>query len=783
MTKDGSARKFSDKLSGIEQVRQAQSQLARIMAAQQQHEAWIYQQRMTRLTRVLIAEFAALKRAFGWIDMNDLERAGLYLLADPMLGAWVQERLDARVRHLLIDEFQDTNPLQWQALSAWLGSYAGAGGGAQAPRVFIVGDPKQSIYRFRRAEPQVFVAAQKFVVEQLAGDRLSCDHTRRNAPAVLALVNQVMSHAQEDDNFQGFRVHTTQSDEAGAVLKLPRIERPAKLIQETMEPEWRDSLTTPRELPEETLLSLECRQAAAWIATQLQEGVKPDDIMVLARKRDRLTAMQEALQALHIPSLQPEKSDLGDMPEVQDIVALLDVLVSPLHDLSLAQALKSPLFGVSDEALIQLAVLASSQTSRRSWLELLQSDSQALPAWPGIGEKLRFWQGWLGTLPPHDALDAIYQDGDVLARFAAATPATLRASVLANLRALLSAALQIDGARYATPYAFVRSLKAGGVKAPARAASNAVRLLTVHGAKGLEASLVLLLDTDAQEKKAQTMSVLVDWPGESPSPQSFVFLASESHLPASVEDAMARERLARSREEINALYVAMTRAQHQLVLSSVEPHLADASSWWQRMQAACQPLTLPEQSPKVIRAELEPIRLHILPACEAVDMPVADSTSNSSMSSLSSRIGQAMHRLLEWAPLGAQNCPASQVQQVAQEFGLDAEQGKQAAAMAQRILSGEGRWAWDDTQIDWYANELTVVVQGQARRIDRLLRLKSGQWWVLDYKSAGQALEVAELKTQLRSYLSAVQAAYPGEPVKAGFLSAQGSLEILEDTP
>jgi ATP-dependent helicase/nuclease subunit A len=110
------------------------------------------------------------------------------MLSDPVLSGWVQQRLDARVRHLLVDEFQDTNPLQWQALHAWLSGYAGAGGG-NAPGVFIVGDPKQSIYRFRRAEPQVLRAAERFVVEGLGGAALSCDHTHRNAPAVLGAVN------------------------------------------------------------------------------------------------------------------------------------------------------------------------------------------------------------------------------------------------------------------------------------------------------------------------------------------------------------------------------------------------------------------------------------------------------------------------------------------------------------------------------------------------------------------------------------------------------------------
>jgi ATP-dependent helicase/nuclease subunit A len=180
LTQKGEPRKFG-KLADHADVTAARDLALRLQAASAQHAAWLHQQRMARLTRLLIAEFSALKRERGWVDMNDVERAALVMLSDPVLSGWVQERLDARVRHLLIDEFQDTNPLQWQALHAWLSGYAGAGG--QAPSVFIVGDPKQSIYRFRRAEPQVFRAAQQFVVEGLGGDLLSCDHTHRNAPA------------------------------------------------------------------------------------------------------------------------------------------------------------------------------------------------------------------------------------------------------------------------------------------------------------------------------------------------------------------------------------------------------------------------------------------------------------------------------------------------------------------------------------------------------------------------------------------------------------------------
>jgi ATP-dependent helicase/nuclease subunit A len=147
---------------------------------------------MVRLGRALLAALADYKRAQGLADMADLERVALVLLRDGELSGWVQERLDARVAHLLIDEFQDTSPLQWHALHGWLSGYAGAGGGASGqrpPGVFIVGDPKQSIYRFRRAEPRVFEAAARFVREGLGGSVLACDHTRRNAPAVIEAIN------------------------------------------------------------------------------------------------------------------------------------------------------------------------------------------------------------------------------------------------------------------------------------------------------------------------------------------------------------------------------------------------------------------------------------------------------------------------------------------------------------------------------------------------------------------------------------------------------------------
>jgi ATP-dependent helicase/nuclease subunit A len=760
-------------------AQEAECELAALCAASHQHEAWLYQQRMARLTRVLVAQYAALKRERSWVDMPDVERAAQILLSDNVLSGWVQERLDTQVKHLLIDEFQDTNPLQWQALMSWLGAYAGAGG--HVPSVFIVGDPKQSIYRFRRAEPQVFLAAQEFVAQGLGGDLLSCDHTRRNATGVIETVNAVMANARAVDHYEGFREHTTSSTDSGRVCTLSPVPRPEALAHDelTTSDVWRDSLTTPRESPEETLRTMEARQVAGWIAQQIREGLQSRDVMVLSRRRAGLLPMQDELRALGIPAQIGEKTALIDCCEVQDIVALLDVLVSNQHDLSLARALKSPLFGLTDDALISLA--QAGKTQNLCWFELLRQTWAPGDELQGVGDILLRWKNWLDRLPPHDALQAIYSDGDVLARFAMAAPTVQRDTVLANLRALLAASLQLGGGRYATPYAFVRALKAGGVQAPAAVNDTAVRLLTIHGAKGLEAQAVVLLDTDTPERAGESMGVLVDWPGPAARPRKFVFLAREAHPPACTVATLEHEKTQRKREELNAMYVALTRARDTLVISSITPHRDTAGSWWQRLSGLIAARVV--LTPSLTGRDIAPVNasanfylkeLPVLPLNQILPAASddADDLLAQDQDTPLARVGKAMHRLLEWGDASEQNAAAA-----AREFGLDTEQGARAAQQARRVLGGNGAWVWDEAVVGWQANEVELMYQGEPYRLDRLVRRKdTGHWWVLDFKSTGSPQHQPALVDQMLTYRSAVQQVYPGDTVRAAFLTASGEM-------
>ena len=780
------------KLGNSAALASAQSAIEDIERQIRQQEAHEEHLRMVRLSRVLLAEFAGYKRSRGLADMSDLEACGLALLRDATLAAWVQERLDARIRHVLIDEFQDTSPLQWHALHAWLSAYAGAGGGAsgqRAPGVFIVGDPKQSIYRFRRAEPRVFAAASSFVVDALGGVMLACDHTRRNAPEVLKVLNAVFDSASRAGDFSGFREHTTElgTTPGAAVFALPRVMRPPRAAKAAAGTEWRDTLTVPRHEPDALLREQEAALVAKAVhALVAGQQVRPAEIFVLSRKRQSLRLVADALRALHVPHAAAEDFELMSAPEAQDLVALLDCLVAPQHRLSLAQALRSPVFGASDDDLVSIAQQAVAGDWWRSLFEL----EAASPALARARTLLQRWSVAAQTLPPHDLLDRIVAEGEVRERVVATVPAEQRVAALEAISAVLGQALLLDGGRYATPYNFVRALKRRAIKVAAPAQPNAVQLLTVHGAKGLEARVVFVMDADPENTKAQNATLLVDWPIDAAQPRACAFVYSESACPPSLVALLAEERAAREREELNGLYVAMSRAKEQLVFSATEPHAPAArASWWHRVE----PLAAPWASAPVADAAALPVvplaRLRMPPVWQgagaARQAPIAAALpAPREADTAATRLGQAVHRVLEWASAK----PAAEhvdldvlAQGAALEFGGNpSEIARLAGAILHspacaRFFRGPG--------LRWAGNEVLVSAGGEPLRIDRLVLLDGSDgpvWWVLDYKLQHAPQALAEYREQLLRYRAAVLAAQAGAVVRCAFVTGAGAVVEVE---
>lgn len=805
-------------LQKFEAAQRAAMELENLLPLDRQHQAYLYQQRMMRLTRAFLNAYAHVKREQGVIDMADLELVALRLLSDTQTYAWVAERLDSRITQVLIDEFQDTNPLQWQALKGWLSAYGGVGGGSGLS-VFIVGDPKQSIYRFRRADPAVFSEACHFLQQTLQGDWLACDHTRRNVPEVIASVNAVFGDASQRHAFSGFRAHTTSSASSGMVARLPYIERTPKEIKANTKTAWRDSLTQPRFIEESALRETEIMQVVDLIEYWVvQEGWELSDIKVLSRKKERLRELLIELNQRQLAWRFTDDVELSQTQEAQDMIALLDVLASPSHDLSLAQVLRSPIFGFTDEHLIALAdAVQKNRSSLRKgtsknvtcWWNTLMSWSddaatQVITDLQLAANKLRNWQQLATELPAHDLLDAIYADADAEVQYAKAVPAAMREGVISNLRVLLQQALLLDGGRYATPYNFVRSLRKQGVKSEHPQGGQAIELLTIHGAKGLEARGIIVLDTDPAPSRTDRLSVLMDWPADQEAPQKFIFYESQKTLPEQAQALAQKEAQANAREELNALYVAMTRARERLVFSALQPHTySQSDSWWNRLSsykgvqmlikedfakrervlarplAKCnkkiQMLQLPlYRVPALLSEEKEiiegqQVELFSMDAREyGIGRAAIPAFGNDTQAQ---RFGMAVHRLLEWG-----STDVLHLQAVAKELALTELQTQDVLLTVQRILQHPKSGIYfNSPKILASFNEMELWYQGEVLRIDRLVKM-DGYWWILDYKSAldPMAQHDKEYREQLNLYRDALSAIYPDDPIRMVIISGSG---------
>jgi ATP-dependent helicase/nuclease subunit A len=492
-----------------------------------------------------LERYQALKQQKQQMDFSDLEWQLCHLLQQSEHAETMQYKLDSRYRHVLLDEFQDTNPLQWQILRAWFDAAVAV---ESQPTVFVVGDPKQSIYRFRRADARLFGVAREYLQEHFGAETLGNSITRRNSQPVVDAVNAVFCEQPHD--FEFVEHQTYQKELPGHVLVLPlaladQLPSPAggggaggEGLSEALT--LRNPLTTSRIEIEEGARHKEAEQFAAqlqaiardWSVHELGEARRASygDIMVLVRSRTHLAVYEEALRAKHIPFISSRRGGLLDTLEAEDVQALLMFLITPFADLALAQVLRTPIFACSDADLMCLAqyMPASADEVKTSWWQRLRNLPEPSPALQHAADLLQRWLALADKLPVHDLLDRIYFEGDVIARYSAVLPTEMRAKVTANLHAFMKMALDIDAGRYPSLPRFLqdlRELRDSSDDAPDEGklgqAGNAVRIYTVHESKGLEAPIVWLLDANAAKNNKDGNDVILDWPTHEERPLHF----------------------------------------------------------------------------------------------------------------------------------------------------------------------------------------------------------------------------------------------------------------------
>jgi ATP-dependent helicase/nuclease subunit A len=732
---------------------------------------------------VLLDRYQSLKMQKQQMDFSDLEWQLCCLLQDSEYAETMQYKLDSRYRHVLLDEFQDTNPLQWQIMRAWFDAAVAV---ESQPTVFLVGDPKQSIYRFRRADARLFGVAREYLKTNFQAGEIRRNETRRNAQPVVDAVNAVFRDQPEGFEFAEHGTH--QHELPGHVLVLPLAAAEHDEEQATADGtlSLRNPLTMSRPETGEGARHVEAAQFAGLLQTIVGEWSVSEhgrerragygDIMVLVRSRTHLAIYEEALRAKHIPLISSRRGGLLDTLEAEDVQALLMFLITPFADLALAQVLRTPVFSCSDEDLMRLA-----SGEGASWWHRLQQLAGPSPSLQRAHQLLQRWLAFADKLPVHDLLDRIYFEGDVIARYSAVLPSEMRAKVVANLHAFMEQALKIDAGRYPSLPRFLqelRELREGTDDAPDEgrlgSVGNAVRIYTVHESKGLEAPIVWLLDANAEGKRKEGSDVLLAWSPHEECPAHFSLYADQASRGKKRAPLFEQDASQQAREEMNLLYVAMTRAQQALIVSGNKGSKENRSmTWYDRIAAAVG--EQPNPLCNAFNAGRDLSRHSKITVGINPDLPTTIPVGKRTVrNTAQQQRGIWLHALLQYLTDGL-----SDKAELQRRLNIPAGEIEPLWQQAQRLLTLPQLARFFDAALYRSAcNEMPYVNEKrELKRIDRMVEFDN-EVWVLDYK-LGTGEEVARYRAQMQEYREAMQTVYADKTVRCALIFADGMLHEI----
>ncbi|MEO1198312.1 MAG: double-strand break repair helicase AddA [Pseudomonadota bacterium] len=552
---------------------------------------WQANDALIALAGAILDRYEASKRVRGALDFDDLIDKTVALLDLRDAADWVLYKLDQGLDHILVDEAQDTSPAQWQVIVRLTEEFFAGQGARETNRtLFAVGDPKQSIYSFQGAAPGAFEAIRRRYQRALSGDlgleRL--DLSFRSVPLLLNAVDRVFTNSdvpagkglgQPED----YIPHTALRRDAPGRVDF----WPTEIAEETEDaPAWDAPLDTPQlTAPHQRLAVRIANQIAAWLrdGTRLagrDRVIAPKDILILLRKRAPLAGpLIRALKDRGVPVSGADRLNVTGHIAVQDLVALADWCLLRDDDLSLAAVLKSPLIDLSEEALFALAhnrgsrSLADALDQRSDDVQGAEAARTRLENWRLQADRSRPFEFFAGVLD-RDAVAATYRalyGGEVEDAFAA----------------FLQMALDYERLHPPTLRGFLTWLAAGSVELkrdmeqPDETGPGVVRIMTVHGAKGLEAPIVILPDTctTPEERSASTLFRIEGGDIFAP-PEGFVWVPRKDMD----TDRVVQLRSARaehSQDEYHRLlYVAMTRAEDWLIVTGFEPKRGRHEGCW-----------------------------------------------------------------------------------------------------------------------------------------------------------------------------------------------------------
>ena len=541
-----------------------------------------------RFADALLASLDAQKRTAALLDFDDLILKARSLLSNPETAGWVLYRLDGGIDHILVDEAQDVSPVQWDIVSRLAEEFT-AGESARGSlnrTVFAVGDEKQSIFGFQGAAPERFAemrdhfrgkyeeAGRPFVEEELK-------FSFRSSEAVLNLVDSVFS----DETETGFAAPTEhkafKSDMPGRVDLWTFIEK----ADDGEPPEWDDAsalgyadepahVALARSIAEQIDGLVRTRQPRP-DASGGSRPISAGDFLILVQRRSELFfEIIRELKKKNLPVAGTDRLRISEELAVRDLAALLSFLAVESDDLSLAAVLKSPLFGLSEQDLYRIAASRDGKNLYRSLLEHEPSYRDAVRVLNDLRRRTDF-------LMPYELLERILSVHGGRSKLVA----RLGHEATEGINALLNQAIAYEDSEPPSLTGFLEWLAVEDmeVKRQLDEAGDEIRVMTVHGAKGLESPIVILPDTAARTPPFS--NEILYGTGEFP-----LWKVARADEPEPVKTAREAYEEAAEMERLRLLYVALTRAESWLVICGAGRLSPDGDSWYQKVQAGLESL-------------------------------------------------------------------------------------------------------------------------------------------------------------------------------------------------
>jgi ATP-dependent helicase/nuclease subunit A len=549
---------------------------------------------LLRLASAVMQRYTLAKARRAALDFDDLIAKTASLLhparhdAPSSAAEWVLYKLDGGLDHILVDESQDTSPAQWRIIEALAAEFYSGGSARDVLRtLFAVGDEKQSIYSFQGAAPEEFAAKGRSfeaasVQAGLAFRKVPLELSFRTVEPVLAAVDKVFARRDRTPGLTSdaapIRHEARRLGQAGLVEIWP--------TEVPLEPDAVDVWRPLAERREPSPVARLAERIAGTIARWLESGerlesedrpITAGDILILLRRRRPFgAAMLAALKARGIAVAGADRMRLIEQPAVADLIALGDFLTLPEDDLALATVLKSPLFGFDDDDLMKIAVGRKSTL----WSALIGA-RDVDPRFRSAQETLKRWRAKADYAPPFEFLSGLVDREGLRARLLQ----RLGAEAADAIDELSSLAMSYDEGAPPSLTGFLAWLRESEreVKRDMEHGRNEVRIMTVHGAKGLEAPIVFLPDTCSVPTRHNQRANLVEI-GDANRPLGvpppFVWSIKGASQLESIAAAAAVSQ-AREKEEYNRLlYVAMTRARDRLYIAGFEGKKPRSQDCW-----------------------------------------------------------------------------------------------------------------------------------------------------------------------------------------------------------